>query len=205
MDYDSPASTAASDRWRQFALFARNFLRAPLEIGTFLPSSSFVVERVVGQIDWSRARTVVEYGAGIGTISSALLERLPVRGRLLLIETNGEFAGWLAQSLTDPRVIVAHASAADVQALMARHRLGRADVVVSGIPFTTMPAAVRRQVLDATAEVLADDGRFVVYQYTRAVLRHLDGRFRVERQCTEWRNTWPARIFDCRPQRKVSA
>jgi phosphatidylethanolamine/phosphatidyl-N-methylethanolamine N-methyltransferase len=201
MDTETLSSGTAADRWRHFVLFARNFIRSPLSVGTFLPSSSYVVERVVEQIDWQRARTVVEFGAGLGTISSALLERLPTQGRLLLIETNAEFAAHLQQTLRDHRVIVAHASAADVAELMQRHRLGSADVVVSGIPFTTLPRPVREQILATTAEVLDRDGQFVVYQYTRTVLRHLRGRFQVLRSTTEWRNTWPARIFDCRPDR----
>jgi phosphatidylethanolamine/phosphatidyl-N-methylethanolamine N-methyltransferase len=201
MDTETLSSGTAADRWRHFLLFARNFIRSPLAVGTFLPSSSYVVDRVVEQIDWKRARTIVEYGAGLGTISSALLERLPTQGRLLLIETNAEFAAHLQQSLRDHRVIVAHASAADVDQLMRTHRLGHADVVVSGIPFTTLPKAVRERILAATGEVLAPSGQFVVYQYTRTVLRHLRGRFEVRRSTTEWRNTWPARIFDCRAVR----
>jgi phosphatidylethanolamine/phosphatidyl-N-methylethanolamine N-methyltransferase len=201
MDTETLSSGTAADRWRHFLLFARNFIRSPLSVGTFLPSSSYVVERVVEQIDWQRAKTVIEFGAGLGTISSALLERMPAQGRLLLIETNAEFAAHLQQTLRDHRVIVAHGSAADVADLMQQHRLGQADVVVSGIPFTTLPRPVRERILAATAEVLAQDGQFVVYQYTRAVLRHLRGRFEVRRSTTEWRNTWPARIFDCRPER----
>jgi phosphatidylethanolamine/phosphatidyl-N-methylethanolamine N-methyltransferase len=201
MDTETLSSGTAADRWRHFVLFARNFIRSPLSVGTFLPSSSYVVDRVIEQIDWHRARTIVEYGAGLGTISTALLERLPSQGRLLLIETNAEFASHLQQTLVDRRVTVAHASAADVAELMQRHRLGQADVVVSGIPFTTLPPAVRDGILAGTADVLAKDGQFVVYQYTRTVLRHLRGRFNVLRSTTEWRNTWPARIFDCRPAR----
>jgi phospholipid N-methyltransferase len=202
MELDRPAAATAEQRWRKFAVFARNFLRHPLSVGTVAPSSSFLVRRVVDQVDWSRARVVVEYGPGLGTISSALLERLRHDAHLLLIETNAEFVECLQEQFRDHRVAVECGSAADVSELLASHGLPPADVIVSGIPFSTLPAAVRERVLEQTVSSLQDDGQFVVYQYSRAVLRHLDGRFRVARQSTEWRNTWPAQVFDCR---KVTA
>jgi phosphatidylethanolamine/phosphatidyl-N-methylethanolamine N-methyltransferase len=198
MDMDRSAPATTEQRWRRFAIFARNFIRHPLSVGTFAPSSSYLVRRVLEQADFSRARVVVEYGPGLGTISGALLERLRSDAHLLLIETNPEFVECLQEQFRDHRVIVERGSAAEVSTLLARHGLARADVIVSGIPFSTLAPGVRDQILEHTADSLQDDGRFVVYQYTKAVLRHLGGRFRVARHSTEWRNTWPAQVFDCR-------
>jgi phospholipid N-methyltransferase len=198
MDMERSAPDSPDQRWRRFAIFAKNFVRHPLSVGTFAPSSPFVVKRVLDQADWATAKVVVEYGPGLGTISSAILERMKPDARLLLIETNPEFVEYLQDVFGDRRVIVELASAADVGRLLHKHGLPRADVVVSGIPFSTIPPDVRERILAETSRSLRDDGRFVVYQYTRAVLKHLGGSFRVARQSTEWRNTWPARVFDCR-------
>src|SRR5438094_3104189 len=54
-------------RFGQTVLFARNFLKHPNLVGWMLPSSPFVVAQVLRQIDWQRARVIVEYGPGIGT------------------------------------------------------------------------------------------------------------------------------------------
>src|SRR5512135_1985696 len=43
-------------------LFARNFLRYPNRVGWVFPSSRFLVQQVLKQIDWDRAKTLVEYG-----------------------------------------------------------------------------------------------------------------------------------------------
>jgi phosphatidylethanolamine/phosphatidyl-N-methylethanolamine N-methyltransferase len=187
----------AALRGRQFLVFARNFLRHPLTVGTFAPSSPFLVRRLMRAIDWSRVRTVVEYGPGVGTITTALLRRMHEDARLLVIESNGEFCAFMQQHLDDPRLFVEHGSAEHVQESLAKAGLGGADLVVSGIPFSTMPGKVRARVLDATADALSAHGQFLVYQYTRSVLPHLEGRFRVVSQDTEWRNAWPMRLFLC--------
>jgi len=57
-------------------LFSRNFLKHPRMLGSVIPSSRFLVNRLLRQVDWSRARTIVEYGPGVGTITSHLLRRL---------------------------------------------------------------------------------------------------------------------------------
>lgn len=193
---ERPTGRAAL-RWRQFLVFTRNFLRHPLTVGTFAPSSPFLVRRLLRDIDWSQVRCVVEYGPGVGTITSALLRRMHPDARLLVIEMNREFCEFMRTHIEDPRLRVIHGSAEDVLKALAEAGLDAADLIVSGIPFSTMPKAVRGRVLDATATALAAEGQFLVYQYTRSVLQHLVGRFRIVWQDTEWRNAWPMRLFMC--------
>ena len=51
-------------RSEQLLLFGRNFLKHPRMLGSLIPSSRFVVDKVLGQVDWGRARTIMEYGPG---------------------------------------------------------------------------------------------------------------------------------------------
>ena len=183
--------------WRQFVVFARNFLRHPLTVGTFAPSSPFVVRQLLGQIDWVSARTVVEYGPGVGTITAAMLRRMRPDARLLAIETNAEFVRFMREHIRDPRLTVRQGAAAEVLRMLEESGLGPADCIVSGIPFSTMPEHRRRQTLAATAQALAGGGRLVVYQWTQSVLPHLDGLFEVVDEAVEWRNLWPMRLFLC--------
>lgn len=184
-------------RWRQFVVFASNFLRHPLTVGTFAPSSPFVVRRLLGQIDWACVRTVVEYGPGVGTVTAAMLRRMRPDARLLAIETNAVFVRFMREHIRDPRLIVRQGAAAEVLRMLEESGLGPVDCIVSGIPFSTMPEHRRRQTLVATARALVGDGRLVVYQWTQSVLPHLDGLFEVVDESVEWRNLWPMRLFLC--------
>ena len=87
-------------------LFSRNFLKHPRMLGSVIPSSRFLVNRLLRQVDWSRARTIVEYGPGVGTITSHLLRRLGPDGRLVAIDTNRDFVRHLGRTLRDPRLHV---------------------------------------------------------------------------------------------------
>src|SRR5215831_2072717 len=60
----------------QLFLFAKNFVKHPDMIGWFLPSSRFVVDTVLKQIDWANARVIAEYGPGLGTFTREILRRM---------------------------------------------------------------------------------------------------------------------------------
>ena len=53
-------------RLRSKFLFTRSFLRHPLQTGSLVPSSRFLVRRMLAQVDWQHARVVVELGPGLG-------------------------------------------------------------------------------------------------------------------------------------------
>lgn len=179
-------------------LFSRNFLKHPRMLGSVIPSSRFLVNRLLRQVDWARARTIVEYGPGVGTITSHLLRRLGPDGRLVAIDTNREFVSHLGRTLRDPRLHVVEGSAADTANVLAERGLARADYVISGIPYTTMDPAVRDRILRTTHDVLHTEGMFLVYQFTRAVQPFLHEVFAQVQADFEPRNIMPARLYYCR-------
>src|SRR2546425_1601054 len=104
----------------RFMLFARNFLKHPNMVGWMLPSSPFLVEEVLKQVDWQNARTIVEYGPGVGTFITEVLARMRPDATLVAFETNHEFFDFLAGSLKDPRLRLVNESATEVDGVLAR-------------------------------------------------------------------------------------
>lgn len=188
----------AANRRKQLALFALNFLKHPKMLGSIIPSSRKLIEKVLRQVEWRRARVIVEYGPGVGTFTSEILRRMRSDAMLVVFETNPEFVEFLRESLPDPRLHVVHGSAADVAKVLAEKGVEHADYVISGIPFTTLPREVREAVLQATHEVLEPDGIFLVYQFSPKVHGYLQPHFRVTRGFEPW-NILPAQLFYCRP------
>ena len=185
-------------RSEQILLFGRNFVKHPRMLGSLIPSSRFLVDRVLRQVDWGRAGTIVEYGPGVGTITGEILRRLRPDASLVTIEMNRDFVHYLRRSVHDRRLHVAEGSAAEVETILADQQLGHADYVISGIPYSTMPPEVRERILRATHDVLHPHGAFLVYQFTRAVLPYLRTTFPLVHQEFEPRNIMPARLFFCR-------
>lgn len=178
-------------------LFARNFFQHPRMLGSLIPSSRFLVDRLLDQIDWTRAGTIVEYGPGVGTITGPILDRMEAQSRLVAFEMNCDFVEYLRRSFPDPRLHVIHGSAELVQTELRQLRLSGADYIVSGIPYTTMPTRLRERIMRESRAALNPGGAVLVYQFTRAVLPYLRSHFRHVRQDFELRNILPARLFYC--------
>jgi phospholipid N-methyltransferase len=188
--FRAPASS------RRF-LFALNFFKSPAMLGSLIPSSRFLVNDVLNQVDWAKARVIVEYGPGVGTITQEILKRMRPDAVLLAIELNEEFVTFLQEEIVDPRLHAVHASAADVGNVLARLGLPSADYIISGIPYSNMPHAVRREVMQASRQVLHPEGALLVYQFTKTVLPYLKSSFSSVRQNFQFLNILPARIFYC--------
>lgn len=178
-------------------LFARNFLLHPRMLGSLIPSSRFLVDRLLRKIDWRRARTVVEYGPGVGTITGPILERMLPQARLLVFEMNHEFVRYLLRNFPDPRLHVIYGSAARVQRELRRLKLHGADYIISGIPFTTLSSESREAIMRESRAALNPCGAVLVYQFTRSVLPCLKAYFSSIDQDFEFRNILPARLFYC--------
>jgi len=179
---------------RSRALFLRSMLAHPGRVGAIWPTSRRAVDDLLDMADLSRARTVVEFGAGTGVYTEGILRRLPPEGRLLSFEVDGALAAAVAGRLPDPRLEVIHASAERV----AEYLKGdRADVVVSSLPFTTLPGDTRRGILLAARDVLRPGGAFLVLQYSNFVRADLERFFPSVRRRFSPLNLPPAVLFAC--------
>jgi phospholipid N-methyltransferase len=184
---------------RSGLLFARNFLRHPRMLGSIVPSSRFLIRQLLQPVDWAAAKVIVEYGPGVGVITSEVLRRMRPDATLIAIETNPEFVNYLRSSIPDERLHVVEASAEAVDEILKRYGHSSASYVISGIPFSTIPAHVRESILLKTCEVLKPGGSFLVYQFSTRVLQDLRRIFRYVRRQFEPLNVLPAHLFFCQP------
>jgi phospholipid N-methyltransferase len=175
-------------------LFFQGFLKRPGMVGSVVPSSRYLERRIVREARLRGARLVVELGPGVGGTTRALLRALAPEARLLTIEINADFLPTLGR-IRDPRLIVHEGSAADLSAILARHRLGAPDVVLSGIPFSTMKPELGREIVRAVWSALAPGGRFVAYQVRDRVEKLGREVFGPAQVALELRNVPPMRIF----------
>jgi len=177
------------------ALAFREFFKNPLAVGSAFPASHILVERMLAPIDWSRMECVIEYGPGTGIFTRALLDRLPAHARLLAIDTSAGFIDHLRRATPDRRLVAVAGSADAVRGIMAGHGLGRADCILSGLPFSTLAPDQAERLMKVSAGALAPDGRFLAYQMRKAVLPLLERRFETVETGFEWRNLPPCHLY----------
>jgi phospholipid N-methyltransferase len=193
------SSSQLPSRREQWVLFARNFFRHPKMLGSLIPSSRFLIERLLKQIDWEQARIIVEYGPGVGTFTGEMLRLMRPDALLIAVETNLEFVDFLHRSYTDPRLFVVQESAAEVEKLLAELGISGVDYVLSGIPLSTIPDRERVEILRSTHRVLLPEGAFLVYQFSPKVLPDLERIFSRVTRSFEPLNVLPAQVFYCAP------
>ncbi len=175
--------------------FLRGFIKNPVMVGSIIPSSKVLIEKMLRPVDWENTKLFVEYGPGVGTFTRPVLERLASDAKLVTIDTNPDFTHYLKESINDPRLVPVTGSAADVEAILADRGLGEADYVLSGLPFSTLPPGVGDAIAEATAKVIRTGGAFLVYQFSPKVKEFIQPHFdRIERGF-EWMNVPPATLF----------
>ncbi len=177
--------------------FLQGFLKRPKQVGSIVPSSRFLERRVVRAADVATARVLVELGPGTGGTTRALLCAMRSDARLLTVEINPRFAR-LLRDTRDPRLVVHEGSALELGEALKRYDLARPDVIVSGIPFSTMGHPIGRDILREVYDLLVPDGRFVAYQMrdrVESLGREIFGRPRVQ---TELLNVPPMRVYSWR-------
>lgn len=149
--------------------FLRGFFEKPKEVGSIIPSSRWMERRITRTADLAHAELAIELGPGTGGTTRALLAALPAHAKLLAIEINPDFCDLIERSIDDPRLIVHQGSAAEIPEALVKHDLGSPDVVLSGIPFSTMPRALGLAILRSVRASLKPGGRFVAYQFRDVV------------------------------------
>ena len=178
-------------------LFARNFFRHPRMLGSIVPSSRFLIKQLLEPINFGRARVIVEYGPGVGGITQEVLRRMRSDAALIAIEMNPDFVSYLRNSITDKRLQVVEGSAVAVDEILRRFGYTQADYIISGIPFSTIPAPLRERILRKTRDLLEPGGAFLVYQFSTRVLQDLKRIFGYVGRRFEPLNVLPAHLFIC--------
>ena len=151
----------------QFAFF-QEFLKHPLQIGSIIPSSRFLERRLLEVSGIASAKTIVELGSGTGGTTRAILNGMPQHARLLSIEINPHLYASVSR-ISDDRLIAHLGNACELKKILFMYDMGRPDVVISGIPFSTMSHRTGSQVIEAISSLLSPNGRFVAYQVSKRV------------------------------------
>ena len=197
----SQAAKKSATKSSSAILFAPEFLQVSLSmLGSVIPSSPFLVNTLLRRVEWNRARVLVEFGPGVGTITREILKRMRKDSVLVVIEVNSDFVEHLKNTIGDPRLRIVHASAAHVRRILAEQRGSHLrDYIISSLPYSIMPESLRQEVVIESRHALKAQGSLLVFQYTRTVLPYLRSSFSSVQQGFQLFNILPACIFHCTP------
>ncbi|CAN5278463.1 rRNA adenine N-6-methyltransferase family protein [soil metagenome] len=179
---------------RERIRFFRSFLANPRVVGAILPTSRRAVRDMLDMANLEQAWLVVELGAGTGVYTEEVLKRLRPDARFLAVEIDPDLVSTLSGRFDDPRLRIIHGSAESVEEHLEGEKV---DVIVSGIPFTSLPVPVKKNIFKEITRILAPQGVLVAIQYSTMVQKDLGRYFASVRRRLSPLNVPPAFLFAC--------
>jgi phosphatidylethanolamine/phosphatidyl-N-methylethanolamine N-methyltransferase len=178
-----------------WGVFFKGFMKHPVMVGSIIPSSDRTVKKMLAPVDWENTKLFVEYGPGVGTFCQPVLDRLRPDATLLVIDLNPDFIEYLRKTIRDSRFIAVHGSASDVNEIIAQFGFQRADYVLSGLPFSTLPNNLGPVIAEQTARAIRPGGAFLVYQFRARARDFMEPHFkRIDSGFEPW-NILPCHLF----------
>ena len=176
--------------------FIIEYIKNPRTIGAVAPSGRSLSKKMMQPINFDTANVIVEYGPGTGSFTKELVENRKAGTVLLLIEQNEHFCAQLEEKYRNLKdIFIIHGNAEDVNAYLNQFGCGKADYIVSGLPFTSLPKEVSDSILTATKEALNENGMFITFQYSLVKRRFFEQYFSITNRLKEMRNLPPAYVL----------
>ncbi|MBG9566682.1 methyltransferase domain-containing protein [Brevibacillus agri] len=176
-------------------MFFYNFLQSPGQVGSITPSSRALAKQMMKPIDWSQAHTIVELGAGTGIFTTWIEQMKRPEATLVSFEKENKMREKLEQQF--PNVLF-HEDAVDLTRVLGEAGLGKADCIVSGLPFANFPQELRDQIMDEVYAALKPGGVFVTFQYSLQMKKQLSTVFENMTVKLVPLNLPPAFVYVCR-------
>ena len=165
------------------------------KVGAIFSTTKHVIKKMVGNIDFDKAKILVEYGPGKGDITKNLLELMHEDAVLYVFETNERFIRELL-NISDKRLVIINADAEKAQTILEnRYKINKVDYIISTIPFTFFDRRKRKRVIAKTYNLLNENGKFITYQYSRLIYQLIKQKFHKTQVIAALINIPPAIIF----------
>jgi ornithine lipid N-methyltransferase len=183
-----------------FTLFLGKFLRQGTAIASVAPSSRWLSETTVRNIDWATVNALVELGAGTGPITRVIARRARPDCRVVVIERDHDFARLLRTRFRDmPNFDIVEGDVRDLGSILAFRGIGLVDHVISGLPVPSFPKELQQVLFEAVSKVLRGDGTYnQITEIPWIFWRFYQGFFDDVQFAFEPRNLPPAGAYICR-------
>ena len=145
--------------------FFKESLKNLKTVGTITRSSKYLCKGMIKPVDFDKAKVIVELGAGDGVITEHILKHMRKDCKLLAFEVNKKFCDQMRQ-INDDRLIVIEDTAEKLGEYLDKHNLGKADYVISAIPFVSFPEELARSIIKTSKDHMKKNALFIQVHYS---------------------------------------
>lgn len=178
--------------------FLKEYFKNKKMVGAVSPSTRFLGEKMLENIDFDTVKHIIELGPGTGVFTDIMIDRMRKDAKLLVFELNDEFYEALSKRISDPRVQIIHDSAANVANYLTPEEATNQDVVVSSLPLMVFSDELRSAVVQASHDTLKSTGHYVQFQYSLQSKKFLESIFKTVSVKFTIKNFPPAFVYTCR-------
>ena len=175
--------------------FIKQFFKDKKMVGAVAPSTRFLGEKMVANIDFSKDRLFVELGPGTGVFTDIILAKMTPDSKLLVFELNDNFCQRLKKRITDPRAEIIHDSAEFISKYLPKDT--KVDTVISSLPLMVFPEELRLSVVKEASEVIKKNGKYIQFQYSLQSKKLLEATYKSVSVKFTMKNFPPAFVYTC--------
>ena len=135
-----------------------------MQVAYFMPSSPWLIDQVAKCAHLKDANRIMELGPGTGGTTKGILKYMQDDAQLISVEINQKFIDHIEKSIDDQRLTMSNKGAQNLVEIMEEHDWESADVIISGIPFTTLPKGMDKAIVQSIYDALKPGGIFLAYQ-----------------------------------------
>jgi phospholipid N-methyltransferase len=181
---------------KESALFLKHAIKSPMQVAYFMPSSPWLIDQVAKCAHLKDAKRIMELGPGTGGTTKGILKYMQDDAQLISVEINQKFIDHIEKSIDDQRLTMSNKGAQNLVEIMEEHDWESADVIISGIPFTTLPKGMDKAIVQSIYDALKPGGIFLAYQlrdHISKLAQPLFGDYTFKK--VEFKNIPPMRIY----------
>ena len=176
--------------------FIKESLKNLKEVGTLLPSSKFVVSKMIEPINFENDITILELGPGTGVITKEILKKMSKKSKLICFETNKSFLKELKGKISEEFTLI-NDSAENMKSHLNKLNITKVDYIISSVPLVTLQKEITNKILLSSSETLGKNKKFIQLQYSKLMDKRLEHYFNQIDITFTPINYIPAFIYTC--------
>jgi phospholipid N-methyltransferase len=180
---------------KERVVFLKNAILNPKQVAYVIPSGKILIHSIAVRSGLESAKHIVELGPGTGGTTIGFLKEMQHDSILCAVEINKDFVDYLNKTIDDKRLIVCHDGAQNLEKIVKDQGWDNADVVISGMPFSTLPKQIASDIIQSVYDSLKPGGLFVAYQFRDLVGKLATPIFGEPSTYWEYKNFPPMQIF----------
>ncbi len=176
-------------------LFLKNAALNPKQIAYVFPSTRWLIRAIADSSQLQSAKHIVELGPGTGGTTKGFLSQMTEDAELIAVDINKDFIAYLKKTISDKRLSPVLNGAQNLKEIIANKGWDHADIIISGIPFSTLPKTVAKEIMQSIYDNTKPGGLFVAYQFRDRVGQLATPLFGQATTCWVFKNFPPMQIF----------